>query len=200
MIEIAALLLCKLGGKDGSAADIKAVLEAAGVEGNDDAISKLTGDLDGKDVNELLAAGMAKLKDVPMGGGGGNYTFRYKMDKLTKAQKDELATSFAVLALYDGGAEISSGQISALLEATGNTEVEAFYPIIFANFLSNPDKVATLIASPGAGSGGGGGGGGAAAGAAAAEEAKEEEKEEEEEADIGGGVDMFGGGGGGGDY
>ena len=71
MIEIAALLLCKLGGKDGSADDIKAVLEAAGVEANDDAISKLTGDLDGKDVNELLAAGMEKLKDVPMGGGGG---------------------------------------------------------------------------------------------------------------------------------
>lgn len=71
MIEIAALLLCKLGGKDGSADDIKAVLEAAGATGSDDAISKLTGDLDGKDVNELLAAGMAKLKDVPMGGGGG---------------------------------------------------------------------------------------------------------------------------------
>ena len=71
MIEIAALLLCKLGGKDGSADDIKAVLEAAGVAANDDAITKLTGDLDGKDVNELLAAGMAKLKDVPMGGGGG---------------------------------------------------------------------------------------------------------------------------------
>lgn len=25
------------------------------------------------------------------------------MEKLTKAQKDELATSFAILALYDGG-------------------------------------------------------------------------------------------------
>lgn len=71
MIEIAALLLCKLGGKDGSAADIKAVLEAAGVDANEDAITKLTGDLDGKDVSELLAAGMEKLKDVPMGGGGG---------------------------------------------------------------------------------------------------------------------------------
>lgn len=71
MIEVAALLLCKLGGKDGSAADIKAVLEAAGVDANEDAITKLTGDLDGKDVNELLAEGMAKLKDVPMGGGGG---------------------------------------------------------------------------------------------------------------------------------
>jgi hypothetical protein len=76
------------------------------------------------------------------------------MEKLSKAQKDELATSFAILALYDGEAEISSGQISALLEATGNTEVEPFYPIIFANFLSDPEKVATLIASPGAGSGG----------------------------------------------
>mmetsp|Transcript_13611 Transcript_13611/g.39263 ORF Transcript_13611/g.39263 Transcript_13611/m.39263 type:complete len:123 (+) Transcript_13611:85-453(+) len=122
------------------------------------------------------------------------------MDKLNKAQKDEFATSFAILALYDGGAEISSGQISALLEATGNTEVEPFYPIIFANFLNTPDKVATLIASPGAGSGGGGGGGGGGAGAAA-EEKEEEKPEEEEEADIGGGMDMFGGdGGGGGDY
>lgn len=51
--------------------DIKAVLEAAGQEANDDAITKLVGDVDGKDINELLAAGMAKMKDVPMGGGGG---------------------------------------------------------------------------------------------------------------------------------
>lgn len=71
MSEIAALLLCKLGGKAGSADDIKAVLEAAGAEANDDAISKLTGDMEGKDINDLLAAGMDKLKDVPMGGGGG---------------------------------------------------------------------------------------------------------------------------------
>jgi large subunit ribosomal protein LP1 len=52
-------------------------------------------------------------------------------------------------------AEITSAQISSLLQATGNTEVEAFYPIIFANYLSNPAKVAALIASPGSGSGGG---------------------------------------------
>ena len=71
MIEVAALLLCKLGGKDGSADDIKAVLEAAGAAVNDDKISALTGDMEGKDINELLAAGMEKIKDVPMGGGGG---------------------------------------------------------------------------------------------------------------------------------
>ena len=80
------------------------------------------------------------------------------MDKLSKEQKDEYAVSYAVLALYDGGAEISSAQINTLLEATGNTEVEAFYSIIFSNFLSDPAKVAELISTPG-GAGGGGGGG-----------------------------------------
>ena len=77
------------------------------------------------------------------------------MDKLSKSQKDEFATSFAILTLYDGGAEITSEQISTLLEATGNTEVEGFYPIIFANAFSSPDKIAKVIASPGSGSGGG---------------------------------------------
>jgi len=99
-------------------------------------------------------------------------------------------------------AEISSNQINTLLEAA-NIEVEAFYPIIFANFLSSPEKIIDLICSPG-GVGGGGGGAVAAAGGAeaAAEEApKEEVKEEEEEMDLGGGMDMFGGDeGGGGDY
>ena len=52
-------------------------------------------------------------------------------------------------------AEITSEQIGTLLEATGNTEVEGFYPIIFANAFSSPDKIAEVIASPGAGSGGG---------------------------------------------
>lgn len=63
--------------------------------------------------------------------------------------------------------------------------MEAFYPIIFANYLSDPSKVAALIASPGGAGGGGGGGGGGGAGGEAAEE-EEEEKVEEEEAEIGG--------------
>ena len=86
------------------------------------------------------------------------------------------------------------------MEATGNNEVEAFYPINFANFLGNREKIAQLIACPASGGGGGGGGGGDGAGAAA-EEVKEEEKVEEEEMETPG-VDLFGGGdaGGGGDY
>ncbi|GKY96397.1 hypothetical protein MPSEU_000599300 [Mayamaea pseudoterrestris] len=126
------------------------------------------------------------------------------MNKLSKSQKDEFATAFAILALYDGGADVTTEQINGLLNATGNTEVEPFYPIIFSNFLSSPEKIAKLIAVPSAG--GGGGGGGAAAGGAdggdAPAAAKEEEKEEEVEMDLAGGMDMFGGesGGGGGDY
>jgi large subunit ribosomal protein LP2 len=71
MIEVAALLLCKLGGQSGSTEEIKAVLAAAGLEPNEDNLSKLMGDLEGKDINELLAAGQEKIKDIPFGGGGG---------------------------------------------------------------------------------------------------------------------------------
>ena len=71
MSEAAALLLCVLGGKKGSADEIKAVLEAAGAEVNEDKVAALTADLEGKDVTEIVTAGMEKLKDMPMGGGGG---------------------------------------------------------------------------------------------------------------------------------
>ena len=74
MIEAAAYVLCQLGGKSGSADDIKAVLEAAGCAVDDDALAKLTADTSGKDVNELLTAGAEKIKDVPFGSGGGTYS------------------------------------------------------------------------------------------------------------------------------
>jgi hypothetical protein len=94
-------------------------------------------------------------------------------------------------------ADITSDQINTLLEATGNTDVAAFYPIIFANFLT-ADKITQLIATPVSGGGGGGGsGGGGGGGGDAGEEEKKEEEAVEEEAPPA--VDMFGGGDGG-DY
>jgi len=68
-----------------------------------------------------------------------------------------------------------------LLEATGNTDVEAFYPIIFAQFLNDPKKIGEMIAAPGGG-GGGGAAGGAGGDGAGEEEAEEVEEEVEEEA------------------
>jgi len=119
------------------------------------------------------------------------------MDSLTATQKQEMATSFACLALYDGEAEITGEQITALLGAC-NVVVEGFYPIIFSNFLT-AEKIAELINKPGGGGGGGGGDDDAAGGAAEAE--AEPEKVEEEEMDMSGGIDMFGGEpAGGGDY
>ena len=88
-------------------------------------------------------------------------------------------------------AEVSSDSISGLLNATGNTEVEAYYPVIFANFLSDPEKVSAILTQPG-GSGGGGDGGADGGEGEEAEEEKEEEKVEEEEIDMGGGMSMFG--------
>ena len=82
------------------------------------------------------------------------------MENLKKSQRDEYAVAYSILALYDGGAEITSDQVNTLLEATGNTDVEGFYPIIFTNFLNSPEKIAKIIATPSAGGGGGGGGGG----------------------------------------
>lgn len=71
MIEVTALMLCKLGGQDGSADQVKAVLEAAGLEADEEQLTKLIADLEGKDFNALYAEGAEKVKDVPFGGGGG---------------------------------------------------------------------------------------------------------------------------------
>ncbi|GAB5034408.1 ribosomal protein [Nannochloropsis oceanica] len=70
------------------------------------------------------------------------------MSNLTKDQKDELVTSYAALALYDGDSEISSEQLNAFITATGN-EVEPYWPMLFSKFLAG--KMEDLITSVGGG-------------------------------------------------
>ncbi|ORX39381.1 60s acidic ribosomal protein-domain-containing protein [Kockovaella imperatae] len=72
MKHIAAYLLLQLGGNTSpSAADIKSLLETAGAEADDSQLDKLISELEGKDINELIAEGSSKLASVPSGGGGG---------------------------------------------------------------------------------------------------------------------------------
>ncbi|KFA50758.1 hypothetical protein S40285_03824 [Stachybotrys chlorohalonatus IBT 40285] len=72
MKHLAAYLLLGLGGNSSpSAADVKSVLESVGVEADDERLDKLIEELEGKDINELIAAGSEKLASVPSGGGGG---------------------------------------------------------------------------------------------------------------------------------
>jgi large subunit ribosomal protein LP2 len=72
MKHLAAYLLLGLGGNTSpSAADVKAVLESVGIEADDERLNTLISELEGKDINELIAAGSEKLASVPSGGGGG---------------------------------------------------------------------------------------------------------------------------------
>jgi len=123
------------------------------------------------------------------------------MAEIYGANKDEFVTSLAALALYDGDAEVTSDNISALLAASNNT-VAPYWPALFAGLLGN-GRIEALVFSGGVGAATSAPAAGAVAGggAAAPAAAKKEEKPKEEEVDaLEGGMDMFGGGGGGGDY
>ena len=72
MKHVAAYMLCVLGGNASpSAADVKKVLSAGGVEADDAALTKVIDSMAGKNVNELVEAGLGKMASVPSGGGGG---------------------------------------------------------------------------------------------------------------------------------
>ncbi|KAI5962666.1 uncharacterized protein KGF55_003742 [Candida pseudojiufengensis] len=62
------LLLVNAGKTSPSAEDIKSVLSAANVDIEDNKVEKLISELDGKNVEELIAEGNEKLSSVPTGG------------------------------------------------------------------------------------------------------------------------------------
>ncbi|KAM5533861.1 hypothetical protein V8D89_012524 [Ganoderma adspersum] len=69
MRHLAAYLLLQIGGNASpSAADIKKVLGAVGIEADSDRLEKLISELEGKDVAALIAEGSSKLASVPSGG------------------------------------------------------------------------------------------------------------------------------------
>ncbi|KAK4506970.1 hypothetical protein PRZ48_000704 [Zasmidium cellare] len=71
MKHLAAYLLLGLAGNSSpSAEDIKGVLSAVGIESDDDRLNQLLSELEGKDINELIAEGSTKLASVPSGGAG----------------------------------------------------------------------------------------------------------------------------------
>ncbi|KAL8730630.1 MAG: hypothetical protein Q9166_003943 [cf. Caloplaca sp. 2 TL-2023] len=72
MKHLAAYLLLSLGGNTSpSAEDVKGVLSSVGIDADSDRLDKLITELEGKDLQELIAEGSQKLASVPSGGGGG---------------------------------------------------------------------------------------------------------------------------------
>ncbi|OKL56949.1 60S acidic ribosomal protein P2 [Talaromyces atroroseus] len=71
MKHLAAYLLLGLAGNASpSAADIKSVLESVGIDADEERLEKLISELEGKDIQELIAEGSSKLASVPSGGAG----------------------------------------------------------------------------------------------------------------------------------
>ncbi|KAJ5232554.1 hypothetical protein N7468_005510 [Penicillium chermesinum] len=72
MKYLAAYLLLNLAGKESpSASDIKEVLSSVGIDADSDRLDKLLSELEGKNIQELIAEGTTKLASVPSGGAGG---------------------------------------------------------------------------------------------------------------------------------
>ncbi|KAL2004384.1 hypothetical protein VTN02DRAFT_2030 [Thermoascus thermophilus] len=69
MKHLAAYLLLGLAGNTSpSAADIKGVLESVGIDADEERLQKLISELEGKDIQQLISEGTAKLASVPAGG------------------------------------------------------------------------------------------------------------------------------------
>ncbi|XP_073693485.1 ribosomal protein, large P2 b [Garra rufa] len=69
MRYVAAYLLAALGGKESpSTGDIKKILESVGIESDDTRMSKVVAELNGKNLEEVIAQGFSKLASVPSGG------------------------------------------------------------------------------------------------------------------------------------
>ncbi|XP_041083684.1 60S acidic ribosomal protein P2-like [Polyodon spathula] len=69
MRYVAAYLLAVLGGNTRpSSKDIKSILGSVGIEADDQRLSKVISELNGKDINDVMNSGLSKLASVPAGG------------------------------------------------------------------------------------------------------------------------------------
>lgn len=70
MRYVAAYLLAVLGGKASpAAADLEKILSSVGIEADAEKLKKVIGELNGKNVEDLIAKGSEKLASMPASGG-----------------------------------------------------------------------------------------------------------------------------------
>ncbi|XP_068113261.1 large ribosomal subunit protein P2-like isoform X2 [Hyperolius riggenbachi] len=69
MRYVAAYLLATLGGNGNpSEKDIKKILSSVGIDADDERMKKVVSEFGGKNVDDLISAGLSKLCSVPSGG------------------------------------------------------------------------------------------------------------------------------------
>merc|ERR1712038_2077649 len=69
MKYVAAYMLAALSGEAPDKASVKKILESVGAEINAEQLDKVFSELDGKNVDDVVAEGMGLLASVPSGGG-----------------------------------------------------------------------------------------------------------------------------------
>jgi large subunit ribosomal protein LP2 len=70
MKYVAAVLLAQIGGNTNpTASDVKGILSSVGIDIDEEKLNKVISELEGKDINEVIAEGREKLASVPSGAG-----------------------------------------------------------------------------------------------------------------------------------
>ena len=67
------------------------------------------------------------------------------VEKLSKAERDELCVSYAALMLHDDGLEINPEKLNKIIKASNN-EVEPYWPTLFSKALRGQD-VGSILAN-----------------------------------------------------
>ena len=71
MKHLAVYMMFKLGGKDPTVEDITQALDVVGIEADSESLTRMLNELEGKDMDELMALGRVSLAKFGSGGGGG---------------------------------------------------------------------------------------------------------------------------------
>ena len=93
MRYVAAYMLATLGGKASpNADDVKRILSSVGVESDQNKIDIVLKNLQGKNIDELIAEGLTKLSTMPSGGGGAAATSEVAADSAAKPDDKKKGT------------------------------------------------------------------------------------------------------------
>ncbi|XP_062433901.1 large ribosomal subunit protein P2 [Rhea pennata] len=69
MRYVAAYLLAVLGGNESpTSKDLKKILDSVGIETDDERVNKVISELNGKNIEDVIAQGNGKLASMPVGG------------------------------------------------------------------------------------------------------------------------------------
>merc|ERR1712150_407016 len=95
------------GNESPSADDIKTILSSVGIDADDEKLGKVISELSGKSIDDVIAAGNAKLASVPSGGGavavsgGGDAAEEAKEEEKKEESEEEESDDDMGFGLFD---------------------------------------------------------------------------------------------------